>query len=401
MSEAVTFLDRHTNFRMGQPVTSRDTQETTETLRFIKGSDDWELMYSDNEPSIENACYNLGVAWEPCQPGVHSTNAIIENTNLQIVYDVKVTLAAAGLPACLWPYAVAFVCFIHNITLDGGHSSPWIRKFGEEFKGVVLPLGCEIFFLPAPTKYKNSKAAPAMSYGIILGYRLVPGSRWTGQYIVADITDFIGNSLHIDTPGNEFRIFPHLTEQIRLGKRGICFPLKNTYDRVNLTLEGNASALGEEYWVNYDQFGVPAVVHKMTKADIEEPEPSEEVEKINKDLEKSRLMDAVNDDPEVMSMLENPSSGEEEIVVDEEEYQTRQETDCRGVTKTWHTDKHGTRISSRTPDKIPTYTNKEWREIREPLRSVMLEDYKKKKKGKRSGASRTSGGVFRRRRKGR
>jgi hypothetical protein len=203
-SEGLTFLDRCTNFRGGQPVQSRDHADTEEALRFLKGTDSWEVMYSDNEPSLRSTCKSMAVTWEPCQPGIHNNNGVIENTNLQIVYDIKVTLATGGLPACMWPYALAYCCLIHNLIQGEDGFSPWMRKFGEEFQGTVLPMGCGVFFLPAPTKYKNSKAAPSMSYGVVAGYRLAPGSRWNGQYLIMDITDFVGQSLHIDTPGTEF-----------------------------------------------------------------------------------------------------------------------------------------------------------------------------------------------------
>ena len=41
-----------------------------------------------------------------------------------------------------------------------------------------------IFFLPAPTKYTSIKGCPEMSNGIFLGYKLVPGGGWSGEYIV-------------------------------------------------------------------------------------------------------------------------------------------------------------------------------------------------------------------------
>ena len=109
---------------------------------------------------------------------------------------------------------------MHNLTNGANGLTPWTMKFDEDFQGETIPMGCGVFFLPAPTKYKNSKAAPSMSYGILLGYRLAPGSRWNKQYLVADLEDFVGQSLHIDTPGNKFRIQPHITEQVCLGKRG-------------------------------------------------------------------------------------------------------------------------------------------------------------------------------------
>ena len=142
---------------------------------------------------------------------------------------MKVALAAAGLLACLCSCAIVYVCLIHNLIVDANEDgqTPWKRKFGEDFNREILPFGCGVFFFPSPTKYKNSQAVPSMSYGIFMGYRQTPGMGWNGQYLVADIESFVGQSLHIDAAGAEYRVKPHVTEQIRLGKRGLCDPLKN------------------------------------------------------------------------------------------------------------------------------------------------------------------------------
>ena len=59
-----------------------------------------------------------------------------------------------------------------------------------------------------------------MSYGIFLGYKMLPGGKWSGQYYVRDLTDFVGHSLRIEARPESFRIFPHVTEQVRMPKRG-------------------------------------------------------------------------------------------------------------------------------------------------------------------------------------
>ena len=160
----LTLLDRYTNYRACLPVHSMDEAETTNSLRHMRGNDEWRLMYSDNWSAIKSACSNIGVNWEPCQPGVHQTNALIENTNQQIIYDIKAGLSAAGLPSCFWPYAAVYVCMLHNLTkanTDG--DMPWVMKFGEEFPGKTIPIGCGVFFLPAPTKYKLLNISSAIS----------------------------------------------------------------------------------------------------------------------------------------------------------------------------------------------------------------------------------------------
>ena len=87
-------------------------------------------------------------------------------------------------------------------------------------KGLAIPFGCGIFFLPAPTKYTNSKSCPKMSCGVFLGYRLQPGGTWSGEYIVADLYDFVGCNLHVDTRYLEFKhLRPHITDSVSfLGK---------------------------------------------------------------------------------------------------------------------------------------------------------------------------------------
>ena len=42
-----------------------------------------------------------------------------------------------------------------------------------------------------------------MSYGIFLGYRLAPGGTWNGEYLVADLDDFVGMPLDIDAAETE------------------------------------------------------------------------------------------------------------------------------------------------------------------------------------------------------
>ena len=100
-----------------------------------------------------------------------------------------------------------------------------------------------------------------MSYGVLLGYRLAPGGRWKGEYVVADLSDFIGKSLHEDAEAKDFRIWPHITEQVKLGSRGVCFPLKPRYDKANLTLDGVESHA-------QDGFGVPLGPTKFVKSDF-------------------------------------------------------------------------------------------------------------------------------------
>ena len=129
-------------------------------------------------------------------------------------------------------------CFLENIAVDEYGNSAWKSRTGESFIGLAIPFGCCVFFWPAPTKYSQSKAAPRMQCGIFLGYRTSPGERWNGEYLVADLDDFVNVSLDVDADYPQFEVRPHITKQVKLGLDGIYFPLKRKYDWYNRTLEG-------------------------------------------------------------------------------------------------------------------------------------------------------------------
>jgi len=117
-----------------------------------------------------------------------------------------------------------YCALLHNITFgDTPQQSPWFRKFAEEFQGKLFPFGCGVWFLPAPAKSVPDKAAPNMSYGIFLGYRMAPGCRWGGQYVICNLSDFANKRLNVHAPGQEHRVWPHFTEQVFLPKK---FPVK-------------------------------------------------------------------------------------------------------------------------------------------------------------------------------
>jgi hypothetical protein len=82
------------------------------------------------------------------------------------------------------------------------------------------------------------KANARASFGIFLGYRLAPGCRWNGEYLVADVTDFINLDLLEAASGHGIVIHEHITKVVRLPKEGYVFPLKQRYDFINTTVDG-------------------------------------------------------------------------------------------------------------------------------------------------------------------
>ena len=82
-------------------------------------------------------------------------------------------------------------CFASNIQKTGDTSAWQLRHKSEPFKGLLAPFGCLVDFKPSPTKTKpTAKFAPKSVPGIFLGYHVLPGGRWRGDYWVATLSSF-------------------------------------------------------------------------------------------------------------------------------------------------------------------------------------------------------------------
>ena len=70
-------------------------------------------------------------------------------------------------------------------------TTAWLARFGEEFPGRILPLGCQIFFEPSPTAtMRIPKFAPNGVAGVFLGYEFTAGGGWSGDYLAVALEDF-------------------------------------------------------------------------------------------------------------------------------------------------------------------------------------------------------------------
>ena len=74
-----------------------------------------------------------------------------------------------------------------------------------------------------------------------MGYRMSPGGKWGGEYIIIDLADFKGINLHMLTRHTKFRFHEHHVQKIVLplpvdGVR-YKFPLRAKHEKANIDLE--------------------------------------------------------------------------------------------------------------------------------------------------------------------
>ena len=66
-----------------------------------------------------------------------------------------------------------------------------------------------------------------------------PGYTWQGLYKVWPLEDFVGADLSITSPAMAHRMnTPHLVKVVEIPSRGIHFPLREDYEKINYTLQG-------------------------------------------------------------------------------------------------------------------------------------------------------------------
>ena len=99
-------------------------------------------------------------------------------------------LLQSGLNESWWADSMECKTYLRNVTdllLDG--KTPYERRFGQPFKGPIIPFGSLVEYHPFAAKDQprihqfGKKVLP----GLFLGYALYAVGIWNGDFLVADI----------------------------------------------------------------------------------------------------------------------------------------------------------------------------------------------------------------------
>ena len=96
-----------------------------------------------------------------------------------------------------------------------------------------MPFGCLVAYSPKPETIKAlPKFAPRGERGVLVGYRLHSGGRWTRDYLVFPVHYF--DNYDYARPRNLLELVPVTTQEVTPmagDDYEFCFPLKANYDR--------------------------------------------------------------------------------------------------------------------------------------------------------------------------
>ena len=90
-------------------------------------------------------------------------------------------------------------CFHRNaVDVVSGGRTPFAMRYGEDYKGPIIPLGAEIEYRPSSKKDRKRlhKVGSKMLSGVFVGYKQKVGGGWSGELIIADWEEIENADVH-------------------------------------------------------------------------------------------------------------------------------------------------------------------------------------------------------------
>ena len=150
------------------------------------------VIYTDNSLDFGKSCEDL--SWNRCTSTPHrsETNGIAERAVRRVKDGTSAVLLQSGLNESWWADSMECYTYLRNVAdLLSVGKTPYERRFGQPFKGPIIPFGSLVEYHPITAKDQSrihqfgKKVLP----GLFLGYALYAGGIWKGDVLVADLEE--------------------------------------------------------------------------------------------------------------------------------------------------------------------------------------------------------------------
>ena len=185
--------DLATQWIQAYPCKNKTSQETQRSLqKFLEPERKPKVIYTDNSLEFGKACEDL--SWNHCTSTPHrsETNGIAERAVRRVKEGTSAVLLQSGLNESWWADSMECYTYLRNVTdLLSDGKTPYERRFGQPFKGPIIPFGSLVEYHPITAKDQSrihqfgKKVLP----GLFLGYALHAGRIWKDDLMVADIEE--------------------------------------------------------------------------------------------------------------------------------------------------------------------------------------------------------------------
>ena len=191
---AVVVQDLATQWIQAYPCKNKTSQETQRSLqKFLEPERKPKVIYTDNSLEFGKVCEDL--SWNHCTsstPHRSETNGIAERAVRRVKEGTSAVLLQSGLNESWWADSMECYIYLPNVTdLLSDGKTPYERRFGQPFKGPIVPFGLLVEYYPITAKDQSrihqfgKKVLP----GLFLGYALYAGGIWKGDVLIADLEE--------------------------------------------------------------------------------------------------------------------------------------------------------------------------------------------------------------------
>ena len=140
---AVVVQDLATQWIQAYPCKNKTSQETQRSLqKFLEPERKPKVIYTDNSVEFGKACEDL--SWNHCTSTPHrsETNRIAERAVRRVKEGTSAVLLQSGPNESWWADSMECYTYLRNVTdLLSDGKTPYERRFGQPFKGPIIPFG--------------------------------------------------------------------------------------------------------------------------------------------------------------------------------------------------------------------------------------------------------------------
>ena len=174
------------------PCKNKTSQETQRSLqKFLEPERKPKVIYTDNSLEFGKACEDL--SWNHCTSTPHrsETNGIAERAVRRVKEGTSAVLLQSGLNESWWADSMECYTYLRNVTdsLSGG-KAPCERRFGQPFKGPIIPFGSLVEYHPITAK--DQSRIHQFGKKVFLDCSSDTSTRreiWKGHVLIADLEE--------------------------------------------------------------------------------------------------------------------------------------------------------------------------------------------------------------------
>ena len=190
---AVLVQDLATQWMQSYRCKTKTSQKTQRSLeKFLEPTRKPKVIYTDNSLELDKSCEEL--SWNSCASAPHrsETNVIAGRAVRRVKESTSAVLLQSGLNENWQADSLECYTSLRNIqALLSDGKSPYERRFGQPFKGPIIPFGSLVEYHPKTAKDQSRihQFGKKILLGLFLGYALYAGEFGRVDVLIADLEE--------------------------------------------------------------------------------------------------------------------------------------------------------------------------------------------------------------------